>query len=306
MASIHLHADRLEIRLTAAEKALSLRRDNVEIPRSSIRSATLTDDPWIWVRGVRGKGAAIPLTLAVGQWKSHGGTDFLVIKKGSRPAVVLDVVDAEYSRVIVSTNHGAELVAALRLAEDEVRAKKVRATRVRTVSPRPIAVRAKAEAAKVEAAKAKADANAAKSSGRSSVAKKAASKGTDETPAVTPAKAAKRSTSTSAENTPASGAGTPSPEGATVTKKAAARGAATKAKAPAAASTGAEKKTTRSTTKKTAAEAPEITTPAKARTRKTPPAPPAEPTDPTATDATTPADEQPAADTTGEDAPAKE
>ncbi|WP_208004203.1 hypothetical protein [Labedella populi] len=193
MASIHLHSDRLEIRLTAAEKALSLRRENVEIPRSSIRSATLTDDPWIWVRGVRGKGAAIPLTLAVGQWKSHGGTDFLVIKKGSRPAVVLDVVDAEYSRVIVSTNHGAELVAALRLAEDEARAKKVRATRVRTVSPRPIAVRAKAEAAKVEAAKAKSDASAAKPSGRSSVAKKAAGKGEADAPVVKPAKATKGS-----------------------------------------------------------------------------------------------------------------
>jgi hypothetical protein len=177
MASIHLHSDRLEIRLTAAEKALSLRRDNVEIPRSSIRSATLTDDPWIWVRGVRGKGSAIPLTLAVGQWKSHGGADFLVIKKGSRPAVVLDVVDEEFSRVIVSTNHGAELVAALRIDEDDVRAKKVRATRVRTVSPRPIAVRAKAEAAKIEAAKVKADAkaeSASKSGGRAAVAKKTA------------------------------------------------------------------------------------------------------------------------------------
>jgi hypothetical protein len=306
MASIHLHSDRLEIRLTAAEKALSLRRDNVEIPRSSIRSATLTDDPWIWVRGVRGKGAAIPLTLAVGQWKSHGGTDFLVIKKGSRPAVVLDVVDDEYSRVIVSTNHGAELVAALRLAEDEVRAKKVRATRVRTVSPRPIAVRAKAEAAKVEAAKAKADANAAKSSGRSSVAKKAASKGADETAAVTPAKAVKRSKATSVENTPASGVGTPSPDGASVTKKTAARGAAAKAKTPATASTSAEKKTTRGAAKKSGTDAPEVTTPAKARTRKTPTAPPAQPADPTATDAATTADEQPVVDATGENAPAKD
>ncbi|PSL38094.1 hypothetical protein CLV49_1706 [Labedella gwakjiensis] len=273
MASIHLHSDRLEIRLTAAEKALSLRRDNVEIPRSSIRSATLTDDPWIWVRGVRGKGSAIPLTLAVGQWKSHGGADFLVIKKGSRPAVVLDVEDSEFSRVIVSTNHGAELVAALRIDEEDVRAKKVRATRVRTVSPRPIAVRAKAEAAKIEAAKVKADAKAeaaSKSGGRAGVAKKkaaadaAAASSTEKT--AKPAAAKKASTRAAAKKDEGSTSTTATPSKAASTKATsskAAGGKTTRSKAAADAAdpaktdgTSEQKKPTRSRAPRTVAPEP--------------------------------------------------
>ncbi len=84
------------------------------VPRSSIRSATLTDDPWIWVRGIRAPGTAIPLTLAVGQWKFHGGKDFLVLK-GTKPSVVIDIADEEFSRLIITTKHGMELVSKLQL-----------------------------------------------------------------------------------------------------------------------------------------------------------------------------------------------
>ncbi|MGG7464303.1 MULTISPECIES: hypothetical protein [unclassified Plantibacter] len=115
MASLHVHPDRLEIRLTTAEKALALRKDNVVVPRDSIRSATITEDPWIWVRGIRAPGAAIPLTLALGAWKFHGGKDFLVIK-GTKPSVVIDLEGAEFSRLIVTTRHGADLIEALKLS----------------------------------------------------------------------------------------------------------------------------------------------------------------------------------------------
>ncbi|GHD46456.1 hypothetical protein [Mycetocola manganoxydans] len=114
MARLLLHPDRLEVILSTAEKTLSLRRENIVVPRSSIRSATLTDDPWIWVRGIRAPGTAIPLTLAVGQWKFHGGKDFLVLK-GTKPSVVIDVADEEFSRLIITTKHGMELVSKLQL-----------------------------------------------------------------------------------------------------------------------------------------------------------------------------------------------
>ncbi|WP_244209544.1 hypothetical protein [Rathayibacter festucae] len=106
--------DRLELRLTRAERVLALHRGDVVVERSSIRSATVTEDPWIWVRGIRAPGTAVPLTLAAGTWKFHGGKDFLLIKR-TAAAVVIDLVDEEYSRLIVSTKHAPELIAALQL-----------------------------------------------------------------------------------------------------------------------------------------------------------------------------------------------
>ncbi|WP_244255855.1 hypothetical protein [Rathayibacter sp. VKM Ac-2760] len=106
--------DRLELRLTRAERVLALHRGDVVVERSSIRSATVTEDPWIWVRGIRAPGTAVPLTIAAGTWKFHGGKDFLLIKR-TAAAVVIDLVDEEYSRLIVSTKHAPELIAALQL-----------------------------------------------------------------------------------------------------------------------------------------------------------------------------------------------
>lgn len=106
--------DRLELRLTAAERLFAFHRSDVVVDRSSIRSATVTEDPWIWVRGIRAPGTAVPLTLAAGTWKFHGGKDFLLIKR-TASAVVIDLVDEDYSRLIVSTKHAPELIAALQL-----------------------------------------------------------------------------------------------------------------------------------------------------------------------------------------------
>lgn len=114
MSVLFVHPDRLEIRLTRAEKLMALRRSDIEIPLENIRSAVLTDDPWVWVRGIRSPGTAIPLTLAVGSWKYHDGKDFLLIK-GTRTSVVIDLQDSEFSRIIVTTRHSLSLLRALRL-----------------------------------------------------------------------------------------------------------------------------------------------------------------------------------------------
>lgn len=112
MASLRVHSDRLEIQLTPAEKVLALRREDLSVQRSAIRSIKITDDPWIWIRGIRAPGTLVPLVLAVGTWKFHGGKDFLVVKN-KRQAVIIDVDDEEYTRLILSTNHAADLVDAL-------------------------------------------------------------------------------------------------------------------------------------------------------------------------------------------------
>ncbi|MGY4859038.1 hypothetical protein [Cryobacterium sp. AP23] len=114
MASLRVHPDRLEIHLTPAEKTLAFRRENLVISRDTIRSVTITDDPWIWVRGIRAPGALVPLVLAIGVWKFHGGKDFLAIKR-RRQAVVIDLIGDEFARVILSTNHAPDLIASLKL-----------------------------------------------------------------------------------------------------------------------------------------------------------------------------------------------
>ncbi|MBG6059198.1 hypothetical protein RCH16_002510 [Cryobacterium sp. MP_M5] len=114
MASLRVHPDRLEIHLTKAEKTLSLRREDIVVQRENIRSVAITDDPWIWIRGIRAPGLEVPLVLAVGTWKFHGGKDFLAIKR-KRQAVVIDLVEEDFARVILTTNHAPDLIASLKL-----------------------------------------------------------------------------------------------------------------------------------------------------------------------------------------------
>lgn len=114
MASLRVHPDRLEIHLTPAERTLSLRRDDIVVQRENIRSVAITDDPWTWIRGIHSPGVEVPLLLAVGTWKFHGGKDFLAVK-GKRQAVVIDLVDEEFARVVLSTQHAVNLIASLKL-----------------------------------------------------------------------------------------------------------------------------------------------------------------------------------------------
>jgi hypothetical protein len=116
MAHVRVHNDRIEIHLTPAEKTLAFRADDLVVQREDIRSATVTDDPWVWIRGIRRRGTEVPLVVAVGVWKYHGGADFVIVK-GKRQAVVLELAAGEFTRIILSTNHSAALIDRLKLTE---------------------------------------------------------------------------------------------------------------------------------------------------------------------------------------------
>ena len=116
MAHLRVHNDRIEVHLTPAEKTLALRADDIVVQRDDIRSATVTDDPWVWIRGIRRRGTEVPLVVAVGVWKYHGGADFVIVK-GKRQAVVLELAAGEFTRIILSTNHSAALIDRLKLTE---------------------------------------------------------------------------------------------------------------------------------------------------------------------------------------------
>lgn len=132
MARIEVHEDRVIVQLTSAEKALALHRKDIVLSREAITSAVITDDPWVWLRGVRAPGTRIVGRLAFGTWRNLAGRDFLLVR-GGRDAVVLDLEAPEeargpgagpgpfddFSRVILSTKHAAGLVQALRLHGDQ-------------------------------------------------------------------------------------------------------------------------------------------------------------------------------------------
>lgn len=129
-----MHADRVVVKLTRAEKLLSMRRHDVIFERALMSSVLITDDPWVWLRGVRSPGTHIPGRMAYGVWRNLSGRDFALLRKGV-PAVVIDFDEPEegsgrsgghpeydeFARVMLSTEHAAELVRALRLTpRDEV------------------------------------------------------------------------------------------------------------------------------------------------------------------------------------------
>ena len=72
-------ADRVVIKLSAAERALAMRRREIVLSRERITSALISEDPWAWLRGVRSPGAHLPTKLAIGTWRGFGGNDFCLI-----------------------------------------------------------------------------------------------------------------------------------------------------------------------------------------------------------------------------------
>jgi hypothetical protein len=144
MARIEVHPDRVAISLSRSEKLLSFYRKDIVINRLWVRSALITDDPWIWMRGIPSPGTHLAGRIACGVWRGLGGEDFLLVR-GKHKAVVIDIdvsstmtpevgeqadSDDEFShfgRVILSTAHAAELIRALKL--DEQSGSRVHTTR---------------------------------------------------------------------------------------------------------------------------------------------------------------------------------
>lgn len=115
---------------------MSLRREDIVVQRENIRSVTITDDPWIWIRGIRAPGFEVPLVIAVGTWKFHGGKDFVAVKS-KRQAVVIDLVDEEFARVILTSQHAPDLIASLKMEPAEPFVPSEKATSVKPEKAKP-------------------------------------------------------------------------------------------------------------------------------------------------------------------------
>ncbi|MEV8358080.1 hypothetical protein [Microbacterium schleiferi] len=118
MVTLLLDSSQLEVTLSGSERLLAFRRQNVDIPRSTIAKVQLTDDVWTWLRGVPSPGTHVRGVIAMGTWKSASSEDFVVVR-GRRPGVVIDLEGhPDYQRIVLTTRHGLALVQALRLDVD--------------------------------------------------------------------------------------------------------------------------------------------------------------------------------------------
>ena len=119
MVTLLLDSTQLEVVLSRFERTLARRSDDVRVERAHIRKVQLTDDAWTWLRGVPSPGTLLRGTLAMGAWRSAGGSDFVVVRR-RQPAVVIDLAgDPEFERLVLTTSHGLALVQALRLEGDD-------------------------------------------------------------------------------------------------------------------------------------------------------------------------------------------
>lgn len=98
----------------SSRERLGALHGDVEIPSSCISGVSVTDDAFAAVRGIRAPGTALPKTIAVGTWRRRGGRDFVAVHRHHAGAVVVDLEDAEYDRLVVSSDDPEGVAAAIR------------------------------------------------------------------------------------------------------------------------------------------------------------------------------------------------
>lgn len=112
MATIHLKADHLFVELSLIERLAAVRGD-LRIPLEHVTSATVSANPFDAVSGLRWLGAGIPFLFGVGLWKSgQDGRSFVAAYRGV-PALVLELCNERYDRLVVSASDARKLLSTL-------------------------------------------------------------------------------------------------------------------------------------------------------------------------------------------------
>ncbi len=100
VAEIRVRDGEVEVRLSAMEQA-GAQRGPVIVPLSAVTGVRVVEDPWPEVRGIHDPGTGIPGHLMLGTCKGDFGQDFCAVYQ-QRPAVVVELEGAEFSRLVVT------------------------------------------------------------------------------------------------------------------------------------------------------------------------------------------------------------
>jgi hypothetical protein len=109
MASLMVDGGMVTVSLSVAEKVEALHGD-VSVPRTAVLSARVVPDGMDEIHGLKGSG--LPGVIMVGTWRDGERVTFAVCH-GRRPAVVLDLADQVYDRIVVTVEDPEAAVAAL-------------------------------------------------------------------------------------------------------------------------------------------------------------------------------------------------
>ena len=101
MAQLVIDGDDLVVELSTLEKLGALHGD-VSVPLRAVRNVRASVTPYREVRGIRAPGTGWPRRIAIGTWRYRGGKDFACIV-GKQPAVVVELEDAAYGRLVVGS-----------------------------------------------------------------------------------------------------------------------------------------------------------------------------------------------------------
>jgi len=111
MASLLVDGDMVTVSLSAAEKVEALHGD-LSVPRAAVLSARVAADGMEEVHGLKMPGTGLPGVVMVGTWRD-GETVTFAVCHGRRPAVVVDLADQVYDRLVVTVEDPEATVAAL-------------------------------------------------------------------------------------------------------------------------------------------------------------------------------------------------
>lgn len=99
------------VSLSAAEKIEAL-HGNVTFPRAAVVRARVVPDGLEEVHGLRMPGTGLPGVIMVGTWRDGEMVTFAACH-GRRSAVVLDLADQVYDRIVVTVDYPDKAVARL-------------------------------------------------------------------------------------------------------------------------------------------------------------------------------------------------
>ena len=114
MAKLLVEGDELVVTMHTTEE-LGAFHGPVRVPLSAVRALRAVDDPWPELRGWRAPGTGIPDVIALGTRRGDFGKDFAAVYR-HRPAVVVELQGAEFSRLVVTADDVPEVVARIAAA----------------------------------------------------------------------------------------------------------------------------------------------------------------------------------------------
>lgn len=113
MNSVTITADRLVVEPRGLDKLWSL-RDRIDVPLAHVRGATIDPGAPTEPKGIRAPGLALPGKWA-GTFHRDGERVFWNVSTGG-PAIVIELADEHFDRLVLTVEHPREIVDAVNAA----------------------------------------------------------------------------------------------------------------------------------------------------------------------------------------------